>query len=212
MRVFNRVASAIVLDRDGIALSQTPGAAGPLTLNGAGVVAGVATLSPPRPVSVYSAANILARVFTVTGTDRSGAAITDTVTGINNSTVSTLKIFETVISITVDAATGAAVEAGWTAVSYTSWITLGDFLGDYDWTLRAFFAAGGSCTYDIEGTSQNMNRDRVTGDNPDDIISLAAAQTGNYTSFNEAPLAAVRLKVTAQTVDVTLRVIPSRTA
>jgi hypothetical protein len=201
MQIYSRTASAITLDRNGLALAQTPAGAGALTLTAA------TTLSPARKVSIYSGSNIAARVFTVTGTDRKGNAITDTVTGVNNSTVSTTKVFATVTSITVDAGTGADVEAGWTAVSYTSWIILGN--PAKLWTLRAFFAATGTANYDIEGTSQNLIRDGVTGEHPDDLITLAAAQTGNYTSYNETPLAAVRLKVNSQDVDVTLRVIPS---
>jgi hypothetical protein len=212
MRLFQRVASAIVLDRDGIALSQTPGAAGPLTLNGAGVVNGAAVLDPARAVAVYSGGNISSRVFTITGEDRNGNLITDTVTGVNATTVSSSQLFSKVTGITIDALSASAVEVGWTAVSYTSWITLGDFVGDYDWTLRVFFAAGGTVSYDIEATMQNMNRDQCTGDETDDVITLASAQTGNYLSFNEAPVAAVRIKVTAQDVPVTLRVLPSRTA
>lgn len=203
MRSFERTASAITLDRDGLALSQTPVAAGALTLTAN------TTLSPPRPVSIYSGSNIAARVFTIVGTDRTGKTITDTVTGVNASTVSSSKIFATVTSISVDTGTGAAVEAGWTADSYTAWVLLSN---DPSWTLRAFFDAAGTCTYDVEGTSQNLIRDAVDGDDADDVITLATGQTGNYLSFNDAPLGAVRLKVTAQNVDVTLRVIPSRAA
>ena len=83
-----------------ICLSQTKASSGALTLDGA--KAGT-TLDFARQISIYSSANIAARVFTVVGTDANGRSITDTVTGINNGTVSTTKYFKTVTSISVDA-------------------------------------------------------------------------------------------------------------
>lgn len=203
MRTFKRTASAITLDRDGLALSQTPAGAGALTLTAN------TTLTPPRPVAIYSGGNIAARVFTIVGTDRKGSPITDTVTGVNASTVPSNKLFATVTSISIDAAAGSAVEAGWTATSYTSWIHLGSMSRNYQWTMRTFLAVGATATYDIEATSQNMNRDQVAGEYPDDLVTLASAQTGNVTSYNLSPWAAVRIKVTAQTGDVGARVLPT---
>jgi len=207
MRIFERTASAITLDRDGLAQSQSPGGAVDLTLDGVGISGGFATFTPPRPAAIFSAANIAARVFTVYGTDRKDTPITDTVTGVNNSTVETNKIFKTVTRIAVDAATGAAVEAGWTATSYTSWMHLGNLSDTYTWKLRVFLA--GTADWDLEATSQNMNRDQVHGDYPDDLVSVLAAQTGNVTSDNDTPWSAIRLKVNSQSADVVMRAMLS---
>lgn len=83
-----------------ICLSQTRASAGALTLNGA--KAGT-TLAFARQLEVTSSANIAARVFTIVGTDANGRSITDTVTGVNNNSVSTTKYFATVSSVSVDA-------------------------------------------------------------------------------------------------------------
>lgn len=211
MRMLERVAVVIAADADGIAVAQQTAGAGALTLNGAGVSGGVATLSPPRRVRLHSAGNIAGVTFTITGTDRGGSAITDTVTGINNSTVATNKVFASVTGITVDGAVGSDVEVGWNGESVTGWIILGNMKGNFSWRLRVFFPAGGTVNYDIEGTSQNILRDQLAGDNPDDLQTLESAQTGNYTSENDVPIAAIRLKVNSSDQPVTMRVQPSRT-
>ena len=92
------------VDADGICLSQTRASAGALTLDG--VLAGT-TLDFSRKIDFISGANIVARVFTIVGTDANGRAITETVTGINNNTVQTTKYYSTVSSISVDASFSA---------------------------------------------------------------------------------------------------------
>lgn len=203
MRTLKRVATPITADADGIALAQQTGGAAALTLNGVGVASGIAVLSPARRVRFASGGNIAARTFTVTGLDRSGSVITDTVTGVNNNTVATNKLFKAVTAVSVDGAVGSDVTVGWTVESVTGWLILPE---NKPWTLRAFFASGGTVNYDIEGTSQNILRDRLAGDHPDDLHVLQAAEAGNYTSNNETPMYAVRLKANASDVPVTLAV------
>lgn len=213
MRTLVRTCSVIATDRDGISAAQMTAGAADALLNGVGVVGGVATLSPPRRVRVFSGGNIAARIFTIYGVDRAGAAITDTVTGINNSTVASLKLFATVTRVATDAAVASNFEVGWNDESISSWIVLGNAMCGYSWTLHAFKAAAGTQDFDVEGTSQNLNRDQVHGDHPDHLITLAANQIVDYMSSNSAPLAAVRLKLnTGTTVAHKLRVQPSVTA
>ena len=73
-------------------------------------------------ISISSADNINASVFTIVGTTPSGAALTATVTGVNNNTVSTTDnaagIFLSVTSITVSIATATNVNVG-TLISAT---------------------------------------------------------------------------------------------
>lgn len=214
MRTLERTCSVITADRDGIAQAQTTGGAANLTLNGAGVTSGVATLTPPRRVRIFSGGNIAAVVFTITGTDRAGHVITDTITGVNNSTVATNKIFRTVTQVAAGAAVGTNAEVGWNDESISAWIILGSYSHrNFAWTLHAFAtSSGGTISFDVEGTSQNLLRDQVHGDHPDHLITLAAAQTANYLSNNSAPIAAVRLKLNTTTDrEHKLRVQPSVT-
>lgn len=209
MKVYERSVTPIALDRDGLAQSQTPGAAGNLTLNGVGIVDGYAIFSPPRKVAIFCGSDISARVFTVYGTDRAGTAITDTITGINNTTVSTNKIFKTVTRIAVDAATGAAVEAGWTIVSYSSWIILGNKMGHNQY--RVVCEISGTVNFDVEATTQNYLRDGVTGEYPDGRVTLQAAKTARTDEILTAPYTAVRAILNSGSGSIKLRVLPSRT-
>jgi len=211
MRSFTRTCSVIVTDRDGIAQAQTTAGAAAMILNGAGVAAGIATLTPARRVRVFSGGDVSTVVFTITGTDRAGSVITDTVTGVNNSTVATGKLFATVTGVSTSAAAGTNVEVGWNDESISAWIFLGSSRRNYTWTLEVFRAGHtGTVDYDIEATTQNMLRDQVSGDNPDSLITLKANQTTEYVSNNDSPYAAVRLKLnTNSAVTTTIRINPS---
>jgi len=66
----------------------------------------------PRQVTVTASGNESGRIFTVTGTDSSGSAQVDAITGPNNSTVSTTDFFNTVTSVTVSAPLQVIVKAG----------------------------------------------------------------------------------------------------
>lgn len=114
-----------------ICLSQTPGAASNLTLNGALVASGVATLDTGRRVGITSAGNDSARTFTVYGTMESGVVITEAVTGANIGVASTLQDYKTVTRIAVDAATAGAVTVGTTAVGSTPWFIMNPYLAPF---------------------------------------------------------------------------------
>jgi hypothetical protein len=173
----------------------------------------VATLTPPRPVTIYSGGDVSNRTFTVYGTDRVNAPMTEVITGPNATTVQGNKIFKTVTRIAISGAAGAAVEVGWDARSYTSWIILANFRGHYMWWLRTFIQTGDTVAYDIEATSKNVMSDfDHPGEYPDDLFALLSAQTGNVQSTNDSAITAIRLKVTAQTGPITMRVNPTRTA
>lgn len=100
--------TTVALDRDGIAVSQHTVAATPMTLAGALTSGGKYTATDGQNcrvghlVGVYSSANIAGDIFTIKGTDPDGLALTETVTGVNNSTVLTTNYFYTVTSVTCD--------------------------------------------------------------------------------------------------------------
>lgn len=104
-------------DRDGICQAQQTGGAGALTLNGAGVSGGLysAGFDGGRKITVYSAGNLSARTFTVTGTDWTGAAQSEEITGPNATTATGTKYFQTVTGVSVDGAVGTDVEVGFAA-------------------------------------------------------------------------------------------------
>lgn len=225
MRVLEAPAVVITLDADGIAETQTPAGAGDLDLDGVSTGtypyftdAGLsstrteARLSPPRPVSFTTADDESGKTFTVYGTDRAGKLISEVVTGPDTTTASTVKLFASVYRIAVSAALTDAVTVGWTAVSYTKWVYIGNWQNGSNWKFRAFIAPGATATYDVEATSMKLNSsvDYTGGDETDDTVPILSAQTTNVTSDNDTAWVAVRLKVTAQTGKVTLRIIPSQ--
>ena len=110
----------IANDPDGVStsasISLSSGVAS-ATINGALSSGGAvnfttAASEQPRQVTVTASGNESGRIFTVTGTDSSGSAQVDAITGPNNSTVSTTDFFNTVTSVTVSAPLQVIVKAG----------------------------------------------------------------------------------------------------
>lgn len=101
--------------RNGIAQSQTPGAAGNLTLNGSQVSAGVFTATHLGGwlISFFSAGNDSGRTLTITGINAvTGLADTEAVVGPNANIVVSTKYWSSVSQIAIDAAAAAALEVG----------------------------------------------------------------------------------------------------
>ena len=97
---------------NGVAASQTPGAAGDLVLASA-------TVTVPnggQRIQIISAANLSARTFVVYGTEKNtGRTQTYSTIGPNATTLILPITFATVTRISVDAGTGAALTVGWAA-------------------------------------------------------------------------------------------------
>ena len=109
-------------DPNGVCTAQTTGGAANLTIDGALTDGGVATLVPARNATITSAGSSeTGKTFTFTGTDVSGNAVTEAISGPGTSaTVSTTKVFKTITQIAVDAAlTGDVTVGSGTTVSET---------------------------------------------------------------------------------------------
>jgi|DEB0MinimDraft_3_1074331.scaffolds.fasta_scaffold01306_5 hypothetical protein len=89
-------------DPDGICVNQSTTGAASLTITGALASNGVATFDVPRTVSMTSTANESGVTFTITGTDKYGAALVADLAGPNNTTVNTPQAFKTVTAVAVD--------------------------------------------------------------------------------------------------------------
>lgn len=101
-----------------IALTQTPGGAGALTINGAAATAGVATLDAQRQVLFTFAADETGHNFVVTGTNAAGITQSETVAGTNTTAVTT-GYYKTVTSITISTAATGAIQVGTNGVAAT---------------------------------------------------------------------------------------------
>jgi hypothetical protein len=138
-----------------IALSQTPGAAGNLTLNGAAVTGGVATLDHQRRILVTTAANESAKTLTITGTRADGAVISEVMTGPNATTGQTLQDFLTVTSVAVSAAFTGAVTVGTSGVGSSPWQNVSPEIAPFALALAAVVT--GTINYTVEYTYDDPN-------------------------------------------------------
>ncbi len=107
-----------------IATSQTPGAAGALTLNGSTVVNGIAVLDHARRVLVTTTDNT--HTFTITGTTPTGAIISEVVTS-NGTNVQSQLDYLTVTSVVISGAASAAVTVGTNGVASSPWVRLDEW-------------------------------------------------------------------------------------
>lgn len=99
-------------DRDGILAASTPSAAGSLTLDGALVTNGIATLSGQRKILIYSDADESGITFSITGLNSLGVSVTEDITGPNTTTVYSTYTYKTISAITVDGAGTGNIEIG----------------------------------------------------------------------------------------------------
>lgn len=134
-----------------IALSQTPGAAGTLTLNGSLVVAGVALLDNPRRVLITTADTT--HTFTVTGATPTGAVISEVVGPITTSAY-TAQDFSTVTSVTINGAATAAVTVGTNGIASTPWVRLDEWASP---PIGIQCNATGTVSYTVQSTYDDPN-------------------------------------------------------
>lgn len=134
-----------------IAQSQSLGAAGNVTLNGATASGGLATLDTQRRVLITSAGNDSGISFTVFGATDSGTAIQETLTGANAGAVATNQDFATVTKVSSSGATASTVQIGTNTVGSTRWLLLDQHVTPGSTSLGALITAG-SATYTAEYT------------------------------------------------------------
>ena len=189
-----------------VCLDQTRGTAGSLTLNGGSVVAGVAVFNAAYLVTVTSTANDSTRTYTITGTNSSGVAISETITGPNTTTVSTTRYFKTVTDVSVvGGGTVGTVRVGFGSSGVTPPIIL-DIHGRPDVSLQV--VVSGSATWTIQQSLDNMwdNMTPTWFSHPDpNMVAQTVNRQGNYAYV---PFA-VRLLITSGTGTATLTVIQS---
>lgn len=114
------VASGATTTQNEIALSQNlPTGALTLTANGTTTTVGadpfsnaLVVLDCERTVAVYSAANLAAQTLTITGYDRYGAVVSQTITAPNATTVQTTKTFKSIKSVVSSGAIASALVVG----------------------------------------------------------------------------------------------------
>lgn len=186
-----------------ICLSQTPGGAGALTLNGAAVVNGVAVLDSQRQVQITAAANETGHNFVVTGTDERGIVISETVAGPNATTAATVQNYKTVTSITISAAATGALTVGTNGVGSSPCQVLDQYVAPFAISLFLKFAGVSNAT--VQYTSDDVFSSTFVDGNASwtDHASLTS-KTTNTDSNLAYPASAVRMKINSGTAQTTL--------
>lgn len=189
-----------------IALSQTPGAAAPLALNGAAVLGGVATLDTQRRVVLTSAGNDSGLTWTVAGSNDAGSPITDTFAGANAGAAVSNLDFRTVTSIVGSGAAAAAVTAGTGAIGSTQWFMPSINITPFALDIETMVV--GTVTYSIEVTQDDFSTPQM-GMRPgaSGVPRIRPTAVVNATTGQSLPLTAPvrgwRMTVTAGTGAVT---------
>ena len=192
-------------DTDYLAASQTPLAAGFLTL-------AASTLTPPRYVTITSAGNDSGRTFTVTGVGPNGESQIENITGANGGTATSNKTFASVESIFVDDATAGAVEAGAAQSGYSQWIPLDIYTPNQVTTISA--SVSGTVNYSIEYTNEDPFDHSFTHQavaHPASGGAFTAAST-DQTHFTTTLMRAVRYKINSGDGSIRLTITQQSTA
>lgn len=134
-----------------IALSQTPGAAGALTLNGSTVVNGVAVLDHARRVLITTGDTT--HTFTVIGTTPTGTTISEVVGPVTTSAYTT-QDFLTVTSVTINGAATAAVTVGTNGIASTPWVRLDEWANAQ---VGIQCNVSGTVNYTVQSTDDDPN-------------------------------------------------------
>jgi hypothetical protein len=73
-----------------------------------------------HPLTILSSANLSTINFTLIGTDAEGRSISEVLAGPNNTTVTSVLYYKTLVSVTASATVGAnTMDVGWTSLAYT---------------------------------------------------------------------------------------------
>jgi hypothetical protein len=138
-----------------IALSQTPGAAGALTLNGSlvpttGDDAGNAVLDNPRRILITTADTT--HTFTIVGESATGTLLTESFL-VSTATYSQLDYAE-IIAITINGAATAAVTVGTNGIASTPWVRFDDYAPA---PVSIQCTASGTVNYTVQQTMDDPN-------------------------------------------------------
>lgn len=169
-----------------IALTQTP-VKGPLTLNGATVTGGVAVLDHAREVLITTSADESTHTFTITGTDIAGSAISEVVTGVNNSTVASQLNYLTVSSIVISANAAGALSVGTNAIAASAWVRFDGWAapsiavqanvsGTVNYTIQQTLDDPNSPTNPVSPSAVTWVNNATAG-----LVGASSTQQGSYT-------------------------------
>jgi hypothetical protein len=160
--------TAAAADPNGISVAAAVANNAALVIGGALATAGAVTFDSPRNITILSAGNDSGIKFNAVGTDETGAAVSESITGANADTATGAQIFTTITSITAVGNPAGDVSAG-SGVSCCGVISLSRC------RLRGIYVVNGSGAATIifrEGSS--------TGNIRMQFATVAGASTNSY--------------------------------
>ena len=202
MRPIQKTISYAAADPNSAVTAETPADGVNLTLGGAFASAGVVTFPEATTVDFTSSDDISDVTFTVTGTDASGLPISESVTGVNNNTVSTVKLFKTITIIgvaTVSTYTTETVEVGnpdTPSFGYTGWWPLDIYVPNQVTTISCNELSG-SVTYSVEYTNEDPFDTTITQLAVAHPVAALTNATADQTAFTTTLMRAVRVNCSA---------------
>jgi hypothetical protein len=223
MRPIQKTINIAAADPNGVATAQTPADGVNLTLDGAFVTGGVATFPYPTQVTLTSTDNLSTVVFTVTGfiLNQDGTRTTgsESITGPNNATVTTVATFVTVTSVAVATATTfttETVEVGGAAVGIGNgdWWPLDIYTPNQVTTISCNILASGSATYSVQYTNEDIWDPAVyaTALAVAHPVAALTSATTDQTAFTTTLMRAVRVNVASGSGQLRVTVVQQSTA
>lgn len=177
-----------------IAQSQAGAAGVPLTINGALATTGtpyafggkvvvptIALLDTPRRVGITSSGNDGAVGFVLSGTDRAGMPVTETVPGTNAGTAQSALDYATVTAIVPTGVTAGPVTVGTTAVASSAWARLER---EVTGTVSIQIGTTGTVSGQLESTLDDPNS--ITDPVAPAAVTWVKSQDGNAAAFTQA--------------------------
>jgi hypothetical protein len=192
MRPISFTRSQPAADADSVANEQLLNASGAITVDGTLASGGVATLTVPAYLTVFSEASA-AVTFVVTGTRPGGGTQTESIAISASGTVTGSLSFATVTEITASAPTSATISVGNAVPGYTDWIPLDIYTPNQVTNISN--KVSGTVNYSVEYTNEDpfdRSIQQLAVAHPN--ASLTAA-SGDETQFTTTLMRAVRLKI-----------------
>ena len=202
MRPIQKTISYAAADPNSAVTAETPVDGVDLTLGGAFASGGVVTFPEATTVDFTSADDLSDTIFTVIGTDASGIVQSEDVTGPNNDTVSTVKLFKTITAIsvaTLQTYTTETVEVGnpdTPSFGTGAWWPLDIYVPNQVTTISVNELAG-SITYSVEYTNEDPFDTSITQLAVAHPVAALTSATASQTAYTDTLMRAVRVKFTA---------------
>ena len=202
MRPIQKTISYAAADPNSAVEAETPVDGVDLTLGGAFASGGVVTFPEATTVDFTSADDLSDTLFTVIGTDASGLPQSEDVTGPNNDTVSTVKLFKTITAISVATTqtyTTETVEVGnpdTPSFGTGAWWPLDIYVPNQVTTISVNELAG-SITYSVEYTNEDPFDTSITQLAVAHPVAALTSATASQTAYTDTLMRAVRVKFTA---------------